>query len=248
MNRAIPIILDEWVSRDFGTGAVKVTPAHDPNDFALGQRHNLPSISVMDDTAHINEQGGPYAGQERFLARKHVVADLEAQGLLAGIRDHVHNVGHCDRCKTVVEPRLSLQWFIKIQPLADRAIAAVKEGHIRFTPEMYEKTYLNWMENIHDWCISRQLWWGHRIPAWQCAKCNKMTVARQDPTQCAIAARKRSRKRPTCSTPGSPRAFCPSPSSAGPTSPTKRGQILTPSIPPAYSSPASTFFSSGWRA
>ncbi len=185
MNRSIPIVLDEWVSRDFGTGAVKVTPAHDPNDFALGQRHNLPSISVMDDTAHINENGGPYQGQERFLARKHVVADLEAQGLLAGIKDHIHNVGHCDRCKTVVEPRLSLQWFIKIQPLADRAIAAVKEGHIKFTPEMYEKTYLNWMENIHDWCISRQLWWGHRIPAWQCSTCHKMTVTRQDPKACA---------------------------------------------------------------
>jgi valyl-tRNA synthetase len=184
VNRPIPIVLDEWVSRDFGTGAVKVTPAHDPNDFALGQRHNLPSINVMDDTAHINEQGGPYKGQERFLARKHVVADLEAQGLLAGIKDHIHNVGHCDRCKIVVEPRLSLQWFVKIQPLADRAIAAVKEGHIRFTPEMYEKTYLNWMENIHDWCISRQLWWGHRIPAWHCATCNKMTVAREDPTEC----------------------------------------------------------------
>jgi valyl-tRNA synthetase len=185
MNRTIPIVLDEWVSRDFGTGAVKVTPAHDPNDFALGQRHNLPSINIMDDTAHINEQGGPYKGQERFLARKHVVADLEAEGLLAGIKDHIHNVGHCDRCKVVVEPRLSLQWFVKIQPLADRAIAAVKEGHVRFTPEMYEKTYLNWMENIHDWCISRQLWWGHRIPAWHCATCNKMTVAREDPTKCA---------------------------------------------------------------
>jgi valyl-tRNA synthetase len=185
MNRAIPIVLDDWVTRDFGTGAVKVTPAHDPNDFALGQRHNLRSINVMDDTAHINGQGGPYKGQERFLARKHVVADLEAQGLLAGIKDHIHNVGHCDRCKAVVEPRLSLQWFVKIQPLADKAIAAVKEGHIRFTPEMYEKTYLNWMENIHDWCISRQLWWGHRIPAWHCATCGKMTVTRQDPTQCA---------------------------------------------------------------
>ncbi|HET6170236.1 MAG TPA: class I tRNA ligase family protein, partial [Terracidiphilus sp.] len=143
------------------------------------------SINVMDDTAHINEHGGPYKGQERFLARKHVVADLEAQGLLAGIKDHLHNVGHCDRCKTVVEPRLSLQWFVKIQPLADRAIAAVKEGHIRFTPEMYEKTYLNWMENIHDWCISRQLWWGHRIPAWHCAACHKTTVTRHDPTHCA---------------------------------------------------------------
>jgi valyl-tRNA synthetase len=185
MDREIPVITDEWVSREFGTGAVKVTPAHDPNDFALGQRHNLPSINVMDDTAHINDQGGKYAGLDRFVARKEVVADLEAQGLLAGIKDHVNNVGHCDRCKTIVEPRLSLQWFVKIQPLADKAIAAVKEGHIKFTPEMYAKTYLNWMENIHDWCISRQLWWGHRIPAWHCRVCHKTTVSREDATKCA---------------------------------------------------------------
>jgi valyl-tRNA synthetase len=190
MNREIPIILDEWVSREFGTGAVKVTPAHDPNDFALGERHHLPSINVMDDTAHINENGGAYAGLDRYIARKHIVADLEKQGLLAGVKDHVHNVGHCDRCKTVVEPRLSTQWFVKIQPLADKAIAAVKPDEngkkaIRFTPEMYEKTYLTWMENIHDWCISRQLWWGHRIPAWHCPVCHKITVARQDPTACA---------------------------------------------------------------
>jgi len=185
MDREIPIITDEWVSREFGTGAVKVTPAHDPNDFALGQRHNLPSINVMDDTAHINDQGGKYSGLDRFVARKEVVADLESQGLLAGIKDHVNNIGHCDRCKTIVEPRLSLQWFIKIQPLADKAIAAVKEGHIKFTPEMYAKTYLNWMENIHDWCISRQLWWGHRIPAWHCYVCHKTTVSREDATKCS---------------------------------------------------------------
>jgi valyl-tRNA synthetase len=190
MDREIPIILDDWVSREFGTGAVKVTPAHDPNDFALGERHHLPSINVMDDTAHINENGGAYAGLDRYVARKHIVADLEKQGLLAGLKDHVHNVGHCDRCKTVVEPRLSTQWFVKIQPLADKAIAAVKPDEngkkaIRFTPEMYEKTYLTWMENIHDWCISRQLWWGHRIPAWHCSVCHKITVARQDPTACA---------------------------------------------------------------
>jgi valyl-tRNA synthetase len=190
MDREIPIILDDWVSRDFGTGAVKVTPAHDPNDFALGERHHLPSINVMDDTAHINENGGAYKGLERNAARKKIVEDLEALGLLAGVKDHVHNVGHCDRCKTIVEPRLSTQWFIKIQPLADMAIAAAKPDangnkSIRFVPEMYEKTYLNWMENIHDWCISRQLWWGHRIPAWHCAVCHKITVARQDPTNCA---------------------------------------------------------------
>ena len=184
VGREIPIILDEWVSPEFGTGAVKVTPAHDPNDFALGQRHDLPSINVMDDTAHINAEGGVYAGLDRFVARKKIVADLEEMSLLAGIKDHVNNVGHCDRCKTVVEPRLSLQWFIKIQPLADKAIAAVKEGHIKFTPEMYGKTYLNWMENIHDWCISRQLWWGHRIPAWHCAVCHKTTVGREDPAKC----------------------------------------------------------------
>ncbi len=185
VGREIPVITDEWVSPEFGTGAVKVTPAHDPNDFALGQRHDLPSISVMDDTAHINAEGGAYAGLDRFVARKKIVADLEEMSLLAGIKDHVNNVGHCDRCKTVVEPRLSLQWFIKIQPLADKAIAAVKEGHIKFTPEMYAKTYLNWMENIHDWCISRQLWWGHRIPAWHCSVCHKITVGREDPTKCA---------------------------------------------------------------
>jgi len=185
VGREIPIILDEWVSREFGTGAVKVTPAHDPNDFALGQRHDLPSINVMDDTARINAEGGVYAGLDRFAARKKIVQDLEEMSLLAGIKDHVNNVGHCDRCKTVVEPRLSLQWFVKIQPLADKAIAAVKDGHIRFTPEMYGKTYLNWMENIHDWCISRQLWWGHRIPAWQCAVCHKLTVTREDPKACA---------------------------------------------------------------
>jgi len=184
-GRGIPIILDEWVSREFGTGAVKVTPAHDPNDFALGQRHNLPSVNVMNDTAHIYADGGAYAGLDRYVARKRIVADLDELGLLAGVKDHTNNIGHCDRCKTVVEPRLSTQWFVQIQPLADKAIAAVKEEKIRFTPEMYKKTYLNWMENIYDWCISRQLWWGHRIPAWHCATCGKITVARLDPTACA---------------------------------------------------------------
>ena len=193
-GREIPIVLDEWVSREFGTGAVKVTPAHDPNDFALGERHNLPSINIMDETAHINSEGGVYAGLDRYVARKRIVADLEEQGLLAGVKDHTNNIGHCDRCKTIVEPRLSKQWFVKIQPLAEKAIAAVKpDAHgkkaIQFTPEQYEKTYLNWMENIHDWCISRQLWWGHRIPAWHCATCNKITVPKPnttgDPTACA---------------------------------------------------------------
>jgi valyl-tRNA synthetase len=198
MGREIPIVLDEWVSRDFGTGAVKVTPAHDPNDFALGQRHNLPSINIMDDTGHINAEGGAYAGLDRYVARKKVVADLEEQGLLGAVKEHTNNVGHCDRCKTVVEPRLSTQWFIAVNKkaqdrgasMAELAIAAVMPGPdgkkaIRILPEQYEKVYLDWMTNIHDWCISRQLWWGHRIPAWHCGTCRKITVARVDPTACA---------------------------------------------------------------
>ena len=193
IGRVIPIILDAWVSRDFGTGAVKVTPAHDPNDFELGKRHNLPNINVMDETAHINEEGGAYAGLDRYVARKRIVADLEEQGLLAGVRDHTNSVGHCDRCKTVVEPRLSTQWFVAVNKkteergasMAGLAIEAVQSGAIKFTPEMYKKTYLNWMENIYDWCISRQLWWGHRIPAWHCATCGKITVTRVDPTACS---------------------------------------------------------------
>jgi valyl-tRNA synthetase len=198
VDREIPIILDEWVSRDFGTGAVKVTPAHDPNDFALGERHHLPSINVMDPIGHINAEGGAYAGLERYAARKKIVANLEEQGLLAAVKDYTNNVGHCDRCKTVVEPRLSTQWFVAVNKsprdgvpsmaeLARKVVAPDADGKkaITFTPEMYEKTYLGWMENIHDWCISRQLWWGHRIPAWHCADCHKITVARVDPTACA---------------------------------------------------------------
>jgi valyl-tRNA synthetase len=183
-GRAIPIVTDGWVSPEFGTGAVKVTPAHDPNDFALGQRHGLPSISVMDERAHMNAAAGAYAGLDRYQARKQVLADLEAQGLLAGVREHVNSIGKCDRCKTVVEPLLSTQWFIRIQPLADPAIEAVEQGYIRFTPEQYAKTYFEWMRNIHDWCISRQLWWGHRIPAWHCAECGRITVSRTTPAAC----------------------------------------------------------------
>src|SRR5271170_2859786 len=185
VGREIPVITDSWVSADFGTGAVKVTPAHDPNDFALGERHGLPSINVMDETAHINAEGGAYAGLDRYAARKRILADLEAQGLLGVVKDHVNSIGICDRCKTVVEPRLSTQWFVKIQPLADKAIAAVEQGYIRFTPEQYAKTYFEWMRNIHDWCISRQLWWGHRIPAWHCRTCKQITVARETPAKCS---------------------------------------------------------------
>ncbi|MGO8721037.1 MAG: valine--tRNA ligase [Acidobacteriaceae bacterium] len=185
VGREIPVLPDEWANPEFGTGAVKVTPAHDPNDFAIAERHKLPSIVVMDETAHMNAQAGLYAGLDRYEARKRILADLEQQGLLVAVKDYVNSIGKCDRCKTVVEPRLSTQWFIKIQPLADKAIEAVESGAIRFTPEQYKKTYFEWMRNIHDWCISRQLWWGHRIPAWHCADCREITVARDVPTTCA---------------------------------------------------------------
>ncbi|TCK75181.1 valyl-tRNA synthetase [Acidipila rosea] len=185
VGREIPVVADAWVSPEFGTGAVKVTPAHDPNDFAIGQRHGLASINVMDETAHMNEAAGAYAGLDRYVARKRIVEELEAQGALVAVKDHVNSVGKCDRCKTVVEPRLSTQWFLKIQPLADKAIAAVEQGYIRFTPEQYRKTYDEWMRNIHDWCISRQLWWGHRIPAWHCRTCGQITVARDTPSVCS---------------------------------------------------------------
>ena len=184
MNRDIPIITDELAQPEFGTGAVKVTPAHDPNDFQAGLRHNLPQIDVMDEHAHMNANAGVYAGLDRFEARKRVLADLQEQGFLAGEKDHTLSIGKCDRCGTIVEPRLSEQWFIKIKPLADRAIEAVESGEITIVPDNYRQIYLNWMKNIYDWCISRQLWWGHRIPAWTCAGCKELIVAREAPTKC----------------------------------------------------------------
>jgi valyl-tRNA synthetase len=183
MNREIPIITDELAQPEFGTGAVKVTPAHDANDFAAGLRHNLPQIEVMDEHARMNQNAGPYAGLGRSTARERVLEDLRTQGFLVGEKDYALAIGKCDRCGTVVEPRLSTQWFIKIQPLADRAIEVVEKDYIRFTPANYRQIYLNWMRNIHDWCISRQLWWGHRIPAWHCA-CGEIIVARDTPTSC----------------------------------------------------------------
>ena len=185
MNREIPIILDEIANPEFGTGAVKITPAHDPNDFQAGLRHNLPQIDVMDERAHMNENAGPYAGLDRFVARKRVLADLEAQGFLVGTKDYTIALGKCDRSGTIVEPRLSEQWFVKIEPLAKRAIEVAEKGYIRFTPDNYKIIYLNWMYNIHDWCISRQLWWGHRIPAWRCADCKEVIVARETPKHCS---------------------------------------------------------------
>ncbi|HSA93871.1 MAG TPA: valine--tRNA ligase, partial [Terriglobales bacterium] len=185
MNRDIPVIVDELANPEFGTGAVKVTPAHDPNDFQAGLRHLLPQINVMDETGHMNESAGRYAGLDRFAARARILEDLENEGLLAEVKDHVIALGKCDRCRTIVEPRLSTQWFVKVKPLADRAIQAVEQGEVSFTPERYKQEYLTWMYNIHDWCISRQLWWGHRIPAWHCPECRTILVARQAPPKCS---------------------------------------------------------------
>ena len=185
MKREIPIITDELAQPEFGTGAVKVTPAHDPNDFQAGKRHNLPQIDVMDEHAHMNQNAGPYAGLDRYEARKRVLADLQEQGFLAGEKDYTLALGKCDRCGTVVEPRLSEQWFIKIKPLAQKAIEAVESREITIVPDNYKQIYLNWMNNIYDWCISRQLWWGHRIPAWTCDNCKHVIVAREAPVTCS---------------------------------------------------------------
>jgi valyl-tRNA synthetase len=192
MNREIPIIADELAQPEFGTGAVKVTPAHDPNDFEAGLRHNLPQIEVIDEHAKMNANAGPYAGLDRFAARARIVEDLTAQGFLVGTKNHTIALGKCDRSGTIVEPRLSTQWFVKIAPLAKRAIEVVETGYIRFTPENYGQIYLNWMHNIHDWCISRQLWWGHRIPAWYCTnnQCQEVVVAREAPSSCKCGGTK----------------------------------------------------------
>ena len=184
VGREIPVVADTYVERDFGTGVVKITPAHDPNDFEVGLRHNLPVINVMDETAVINENGGKYQGLDRYEARKQIVKDLEEGGFLVKTEDIKHNVGACYRCSTTVEPRVSLQWFVKMQPLAGPAIDSVKNGEVKFVPERFEKIYHHWMENIKDWCISRQLWWGHRIPAWYCSDCGETIVSREDPTVC----------------------------------------------------------------
>ncbi|WP_163881406.1 valine--tRNA ligase [Paenibacillus favisporus] len=186
VGREIPIIADEYVEREFGSGAVKITPAHDPNDFEVGLRHDLPQIIVMDETGTMNDQAAKYEGMDRADCRKQIVQDLKDLGVLIKIEDHVHQVGHSERTGAVVEPYLSTQWFVKMQPLAERAIEAQKEGKgVRFVPDRFEKTYLNWIENVRDWCISRQLWWGHRIPAWYCESCGEIHVAHEDVTQCS---------------------------------------------------------------
>ena len=184
MNREIPIVGDEYCEFGFGTGAVKMTPAHDPNDFEVGLRHNLEVIRVIADDGHINENGGKYNGMDRYECRKALVKDLEEQGYLVKTEPYSHNVGTCYRCHNDVEPLISAQWFVKMEPLAKEAIRVVNDGTIRFVPERFTKTYINWMENVHDWCISRQLWWGHQIPAWYCDKCGHINVKREDPTEC----------------------------------------------------------------
>jgi len=188
MNREIPIIADSYVDKEFGTGAVKITPAHDPNDFEVGLRHNLEQIRVMDDEAKMNEAAGKYAGMDRYEARKQIVKDLEALGLLVKIEAHKHNVGACYRCDTVIEPIMSRQWFVKMKPLAEPAIDVVRNGTVKFVPERFSKIYFNWMENIQDWCISRQLWWGHRIPAYYCLECGNTMVDKDRPESCSKCA------------------------------------------------------------
>ena len=184
MNREIPIVGDEYCEIGFGTGAVKMTPAHDPNDFEVGLRHNLEVIRVIADDGTINENGGPYNGMDRYKCRNAIVKDLEEQGYLVKTEPYSHNVGTCYRCHNDVEPLISAQWFVKMEPLAKEAIRVVQDGTIKFVPERFTKTYINWMENVHDWCISRQLWWGHQIPAWYCDDCGHINVSREDPSKC----------------------------------------------------------------
>ncbi len=184
VGRRIPVVADEYVERDFGTGCVKITPAHDPNDFEVGKRHGLEVLDMLTDDAKITDDYPAYAGMDRYEARKKIVADLEEQGCLISVEDHVHNVGTCYRCGTTVEPKASLQWFVKMEPLARPAIDAVRDGRIKFVPERFEKNYFHWMENIRDWCISRQLWWGHRIPAYYCADCGETVIAKEAPERC----------------------------------------------------------------
>ncbi len=184
VNKEIPIVADPYVDKEFGTGVVKITPAHDPNDFEVGKRHDLPVINILNDDATINENGGKYQGLDRYEARKQIVAELDEQGLLLRIEDHVHNVGTHDRCKTTVEPMVKQQWFVKMDEMIKPAVEAVKKGDIKLIPERMDKTYFNWTDNIRDWCISRQLWWGHRIPAFYCSDCGEMTVTKEIPKIC----------------------------------------------------------------
>jgi len=200
VHREIPIVADDYVEMDFGTGVVKITPAHDPNDFEVGLRHNLPIVNVMTDDAKIIDEYTKYAGMDRFEARKEIVKDLEAEGVLSKIEDHAHNVGTCYRCSTTVEPRVSKQWFVKMEPLAKPAIDAVKNGETKFVPERFDKVYFHWLENIKDWCISRQLWWGHQIPAFYCDECGELVVTKDEKATCPKCGKKMRRDPDTLDT------------------------------------------------
>ena len=243
VGRRIPIFADDYVDKDFGTGCVKVTPCHDPNDFEMGQRHQLEQILMLDNEGKINENGGKYQGMDRYEARRQMIADLEAEGRLLKTEDHQHNVGTCYRCHTTVEPMTSAQWFVKMAPLAEEAIQVVRDGRVRFVPDRFSKTYINWMENVHDWCISRQLWWGHRIPAYYCDDCGEMTVSKTDVTVCPkCGGSHNTRSRVMYWTPGSPRRCGRFPPWAGRIG--RRSWRIF--IPPACWSPGMTSSFSGW--
>ncbi|GAH03299.1 unnamed protein product, partial [marine sediment metagenome] len=184
LERKIPVIADEYVDREFGTGALKITPGHDPNDYEIGERHNLAVISVLDEAARVNQHGGPYAGQDRFEARENLWKNMQAADLVIKEEPYMINIPRSQRGGEIIEPMISTQWFVRIQPLADAALEAVNDGCIQIIPERFKKVYNNWLENIEDWCISRQLWWGHRIPVWTCQDCSEVIVSREDPTNC----------------------------------------------------------------
>ncbi len=257
MDREIPVIADTYVDREFGTGVVKITPAHDPNDFEVGKRHNLPEIDVMTSDAHMSEAAGKYAGLDRFVARARIVDDLQELGLLEKIEDITHAVGVCDRCKSEVEPRISTQWFCKMAPLAEPAKKVVRENLIEVVPDNQRTILLNWLDNIRDWCISRQLWWGHRIPIWHCANCKEMVPALDSRVE-VVDGRARAASVPTtCPKCGSAAltqdpdvldtwfssGLCHFPRSVGPMTP----KTCALSTPPACSSAATTFCFSGMR-
>ena len=244
MKREIPVVADPMVDREFGTGAVKITPAHDLNDFELGLRHNLPQVTVIGFDAKMTAEAGKYAGLDRYEARKKVLEDLAAEGLLAGEEVHHHALGACYRCDTVVEPLISKQWFVRMKPLAEPAARVVREGKIRFVPERFAKVYLNWLENIRDWCISRQLWWGHRIPVWYCLDCGTEIAAAETPGTCGDCGSTRLEQDRMSWIPGSRRRFGLSLPWAGRKT---RPNWSISTLPRSWSPPAISS-SSGWPA